>query len=75
MSEQKTSYMQQADAWLEQLLGSLEPGVDISDVKRAIKDKLLESYRNGQAAGPREPRSGRPGAGTRRPAFRRASVE
>ncbi len=52
MSEQKPSYMQQADAWLDGLLNSLEPGVDITDAKRAIKDKLLESYRNGQAAGP-----------------------
>ena len=75
MSEQKISYMQQADAWLEQLLGSLEPGVDISDAKRQIKDKLLESSRNGQQAGPRASRSAPPGAGVRRPPFRRASAQ
>jgi hypothetical protein len=71
MSEQKISYMQQADAWLDQLLHSLEPSVDISDAKRAIKDKLLESYRNGQQAGPS---IARPRVGAPRPPFRRTNV-
>ena len=27
----------------------------VAEVKRAIRQKVLESYRNGQAAGPRQP--------------------
>jgi hypothetical protein len=50
-------YFEEIDAWLSKLLR--EPGPEESDgewvarVKTTIKDKLLESYRNGQKAGPR----------------------
>lgn len=40
--------IQNVDTWLEEQLTSLEPGVEIDDVKHAIKVKILESYRNGQ---------------------------
>jgi hypothetical protein len=36
------NYMQTVDAWLEQL------GITNPETKRAIKEKILESYRNGQ---------------------------
>ena len=45
------NYMNKIDAWLEELLGSVEPGVEITDAKKAIKEKILESYRNGQRSG------------------------
>jgi hypothetical protein len=65
MSEQKTSYMQELDLWSEaNIIGPLfntdgnqedwEPTVE--QVKRAIRTKVLESYHNGQAAGPAKPR-------------------
>jgi len=40
--------MKEVDAWLTDLLERLEPGVEIADAKQKIKDKILESYRNGQ---------------------------
>ena len=51
------SYMQEADAWLEQVLEPSVPGeteqVWKARTKESIKRKLLESYRNGQKAGPK----------------------
>jgi hypothetical protein len=74
MSEEKESYMQQLDAWTDEVVVNpllrphfleedLEQGLadcdkEITQVKRAIRQKVLESYRNGQAAGPAKPRVG-----------------
>ena len=57
------SYMQELDQWTEENV--IGPQVDpqyiesteerdamIARVKRAIREKVLESYHNGQAAGP-----------------------
>jgi len=55
--------MQELDAWAEEnVIGPLvdprssDPGEDrettIARVKKAIREKVLESYHNGQAAGP-----------------------
>ncbi|HEY6807115.1 MAG TPA: hypothetical protein VI306_26290, partial [Pyrinomonadaceae bacterium] len=65
MSEQKVSYMAQLDAWTEKSVlevlsdayvnGPEEVIINAQDeVRRAIRAKVLESYRNGQAAGPRK---------------------
>jgi hypothetical protein len=65
MSEQKLSYMAKLDAWTEKsvlevlrdayLNGPEEVIINAQDeVRRAIRAKVLESYRNGQAAGPRK---------------------
>ena len=66
MSEQKTNYMAELDLWIENNV--IEPllhctETDSSDwekaveqIKKAIRAKVLESYRNGQAAGPAKPR-------------------
>jgi hypothetical protein len=61
MSEQKTSFMAELDAWTEKVV--IEPlmedlggvvGVETNlQIRRAIRERVLESYRNGQAAGPR----------------------
>ena len=61
MSEPKVNYMSELDLWSEaNIIGPLfttdatqedwEVGVD--QVKKAIRTKVLESYRNGQASGP-----------------------
>ncbi len=57
------SYMQELDAWTESLIAQLidpdEIPFDenfeetIASVKNAIREKVLESYHNGQAVGPR----------------------
>ena len=73
MSEQKQSYMQQLDAWtfqsvIEPLLIAAESGGAAEwnkardGVYAAIRQKVLESYRNGQdsAGGERQPSSFRP---------------
>ena len=67
MSEQKTNYMAQLDQWSDaEVIGPLYDAViDLGDdftpedwdlavqpVLKAIREKVLESYRNGQAAGP-----------------------
>jgi hypothetical protein len=58
MSEQK-SFMQALDAWTDEAV--IEPLVDGGgveaqiEVRRAIREKVLESYRNGQAAGGKAP--------------------
>jgi hypothetical protein len=70
MSEQKpSSFMQELDKWTESTI--IEPLADagdedlylklVEDVKKAIRAKVLESYRNGLKAGPRtakEPQKG-----------------
>jgi len=58
MSEEKPSFMAKLDAWTEETI--IEPlmedlggvaGVEINlQIRRAIRAKVLESYRNGQAA-------------------------
>ena len=63
MSEQKqSSFMQELDRWTEStiigpLFASETDGEDwepaIERVKKAVRQKVLESYRNGQVAGPR----------------------
>jgi len=54
MSEQKLGYMAEVDAWLTAVLVGGEEGETseqwLARVKTEIKKKLLESYRNGQAA-------------------------
>ena len=60
MSEQKFSYMQQLDAWTQTTI--IDPLADVADeqlydeltvqIKKAIREKVLESYRNGQKASP-----------------------
>ena len=62
MSEQKISFMAQLDQWTEDnvfgpLLSTDEEGQPeelsqetLDQVKQAIRQKVLESYRNGQAA-------------------------
>lgn len=66
MSEekQKSSFMQELDQWSESnVIGPLfacevEPGdfdAAVERVKKAIRAKVLESYRNGQVVGPRQP--------------------
>jgi len=66
MSEQQKpkSFMQELDQWIEEEVfeklyaiwsdsqdGNMEATAE--SVKKAIKGKVLESYRNGQQAGPR----------------------
>ena len=63
MSEQKVSFMQELDMWtnsnvISPLFASETSPDDWEDaverVKKAIRAKVLESYRNGQVAGPRQ---------------------
>ena len=64
MSEQKQgSFMAELDGWSEaNVIGPLyhitplqeEWDESVAQVKKAIRAKVLESYRNGQAAGPRK---------------------
>jgi len=72
MSEQKLTYMQQLDAWTEAtVINPLHQVITDGDgaecdatceaVKKAIRTKVLESYHNGQAAGPRKPQRERSG--------------
>lgn len=58
MSEQEKpkSFMQELDEW--SLTAVIEPLLDngpdaVGDIKKAIREKVLQSYHNGQAAGPR----------------------
>ncbi len=53
MTTEKLSYMQEADVWLTEQLNSLEPSGQIDAVKQALKDRLLESFRNGQRMCPK----------------------
>jgi hypothetical protein len=44
-------YMQDADRWLDTLLADFsEAKIGFDELKRAIREKLLESYRNGVKA-------------------------
>ena len=63
MSEPKTSYMVELDKWSDKNVifplslavsnGNAESHTAAKDaVRKAIRSKVLESYRNGQAAGP-----------------------
>ena len=59
MSEQKQSFMQQLDAWADQavIMPLLDPATEndgdkvIEAVHKAIRAKVLESYKNGLKAG------------------------
>jgi len=66
MSEEKQSFMQALDAWIDvNVIAPLvyqsedepeELGDDaIDNVKKAIKGKVLQSYRNGLATGAHQP--------------------
>lgn len=48
--------MEELDAWLTSILIAREDGEDdeqwLARVKKQLKDKILQSYRNGQKAGP-----------------------
>lgn len=64
MPEQKKTFMQQLDVWSGvNIIGPLfntDPNQDdweygVAQVKKAIREKVLESYRNGQKAGPPRP--------------------
>jgi hypothetical protein len=63
MSEVKSGYMEELDAWSDKSI--IEPlawayGTGLEEViikaqeyaRKAIREKVLESYRNGQSAGP-----------------------
>ncbi len=69
MSEQEKpmSYMEQLDQWIEEEVleklydlwqrsqdGDMEASA--AEVKKAIREKIRESYHNGQKAGPYKPR-------------------
>jgi hypothetical protein len=59
MSEHKTNYMQELDRWTETTI--IEPLADVGDeelylqlvekIKKGVREKILDSYRNGQKAG------------------------
>lgn len=52
-------YLQEADRWLDVLFADLADGkLTLAEVKRDIRGRTLESYRNGLEAGgqPRPPR-------------------
>jgi hypothetical protein len=54
MSEQKVNYMQELDLWTEAniLKPAATPGEDTGHkIKFAIREKVLESYKNGLRAG------------------------
>jgi hypothetical protein len=53
MSKQKKNYMTQLDAWSNEIVVAplLDNGVEaIERVQKAIREKVLESYRNGMKA-------------------------
>jgi hypothetical protein len=66
MSEPRSSFMAELDQWSQEnviapLYDALMHGPEEiivgtkEGVRKAIRAKVLESYRNGQAAGPRKP--------------------
>jgi hypothetical protein len=64
MSEEK-SFMQRLDAWTDEVIIDrlLERGASIGVetqllIRRAVREKVLESHRNGQTAGPGPERRG-----------------
>ena len=60
MTTQKRSYMQDTDDWVSALFISVSEGIDLDADRRALKDRILQSYRNGQRmcpkCNPRKPR-------------------
>lgn len=49
-------YLQEADRWLDAIFADLADGkMTFAEVKRDIRERILESYRNGLKAGGREP--------------------
>ncbi|HEV8413045.1 MAG TPA: hypothetical protein VGQ49_05595 [Bryobacteraceae bacterium] len=64
MSEEKLTYMQELDLWIEDAViyplldldrfDESQPAV-VQKVHESIRAKVLQSYRNGQAMGPRLP--------------------
>ena len=53
-------YMHDIEVWLVVLLQELGDGkFSEAEAARAIRQKILESYRNGQAAGPRKASGGK----------------
>ena len=74
MSEQKQNFMVELDMWSSEnvisplylacMRGPEEAIVETKElVKKVIRTKVLESYRNGQAAGPRAQQQRRPYGG------------
>ena len=67
MSEQKLTYMQQLDEWTDATVimpladPKREANFDavVEEVRKAIRQRVLESYRNGQNAGPKPARPAR----------------
>jgi len=57
-------YLQDVDQWLDALLTEVSDGkIGVPELKRAIREKILESYKNGlkaQAQGPAPEKSGAP---------------
>jgi hypothetical protein len=62
MSEEKRSFMQQLDQWTDaNVIGTLNNSdpiegdwqKSVEQIQKAIRAKVLESFRNGQTAGPR----------------------
>jgi len=69
----KMNYFEEIDAWLTSVLEGLleEPSENaLQEVKSDIKDKILESYRNGQKAGPKPPKEVRGAEAAERPKSR-----
>lgn len=70
MSEQKTNYMQELGGWIDAnvIRPLLDPHLaaypseleafkpEIAKVKKALREKVLQSYRNGRKAGARPAR-------------------
>jgi hypothetical protein len=45
-------YLQEVDRWLDDLLTEVsEERIGVTELKRAIREKILESYRNGEKVG------------------------
>jgi len=56
-------YLQDADRWLDAILSDvIEEKISVPELKRAIREKILESYRNGLKASSQSPalRPGKP---------------
>ena|ERR1035441_8712986 len=49
-------YLQEVDRWLDGLIEQVvEEKMEVPELKRALREKILESYRNGQKAGRQSP--------------------
>ena len=54
-------YMQEIDGWLDELFVEVsEERMELAELKKAIREKILESYRNGQQAGGQSPAPEKP---------------